>query len=632
MSNSNSATLGFAFVAELIRALRALACQCARLSACGRAGHVWFGIGFGLCLPVVAMAQTTTTNSTSELELGRRIYNEGVLSSGEKLTGARFGSSPVSGADAACAKCHRPSGMGQVEGNILVQPITGDYLFALPGAKRLATMDPNIGKLFNQAHDPYTDNTLAGAIIGGVDNRGRTMSTLMPRYELSEPEIRALAVYLKQLSTKWSPGVAESNIRFATVITPDVVPAQRKLFIDMMRAIFRQKNASTVTAKQSRTRHHMTSAAEMVLGTERNWNLDIWELQGPPEGWGEQLAARYRDNPVFALVSGLSNSTWQPVHDFCDRERVPCWFPSVDVPGSKQSTYAFYFSGGVTLEAGLLARHLSDQKERPKRVVQIYRDEVGRAAAQALTHALAGSGIAVADRILSAEGAAVDSLRQAIGTLTEDDTTMFWLRPDDIKALPQIKPAPGENYFSAVLAKSEHTALPENWRAHAHLAYPYEIPTNRARNLDSFYAWLNTHKIPLRDEAMQSEVYFALNFMTDTLSEMLDNLYRDYLVERAETMLSKREGIKSAQETRDRMALGRVGDLVRKHGPHTIEQSTRIPISHQQGSSHTSQGTTLYPRLSLAPGQRFASISGYIARFAGGTGTEVVAESGLIVP
>jgi hypothetical protein len=164
------------------------------------------------------------------------------------------------------------------------------------------------------------------------------------------------------------------------------------------------------------------------------------------------------------------------------------------------------------------------------------------------------------------------------------------------------------------------------------LIYPYELPENRTKNLDYFHAWLNIGKLPLVDEDMQSEVFFAMNFMTDTLSEMLDNLYRDYLLERAETMLSKREGVKSEQETRDRVALGRAGDLIRKRGVLTMDESSRIKIQSQQAGMGKSQGTTLYPHLSLGAGQRYASKGAYIVRFANGSGSDLIAESELIVP
>jgi hypothetical protein len=39
-----------------------------------------------------------------------------------------------------------------------------------------------------------------------------------------------------------------------------------------------------------------------------------------------------------------------------------------------------------------------------------------------------------------------------------------------------------------------------------------------------------------------------------------------------------------------------------------------------------------YPRLGLAPGQRFASKGGYLVRFAQPAGTQVAPDSGWLVP
>ncbi len=139
-------------------------------------------------------------------------------------------------------------------------------------------------------------------------------------------------------------------------------------------------------------------------------------------------------------------------------------------------------------------------------------------------------------------------------------------------------------------------------------------------------------KLPLVDEAMQSEAYFALNFLTDTVSEMLNNMYRDYLMERAETMLSKREGGKAEQEARDRLFLGRTGDMERKYGERTAPPGTRVTIQPHAGSAVKSEGTTIYPRLSLGPGQRFASKGGYIVRFASPEDVKLIAESDWIIP
>ncbi len=582
---------------------------------------------------IAVAAQQTPQGDANALEAGRRIYNQGQLESGALLKGMREGRAPVLGAAASCANCHRPSGMGQVEGDLQVPPIGASFLFGKPGAQGVVTMDPRVSKKFNQAHDPFTDATLQRAIGEGINSQGRPMSVLMPRYALTEADMGALIMYLRQLSADWSPGITSTQIEFATVITPEVDASRRKVFIDMMQTIVRQKNASTVVAGSKKNRHHMVTAAELVLGTERKWNLQVWELRGAAETWREQLEARYREHPVFALISGLSDSSWQPVQEFCDHERVPCWFPSVAATGSAAGAYTLYFSNGVRLESALLAQSLATRASRPRRVIQVFRDDaLGRVASQGLRDALTGSGIEVAQRKIGSAAPAADAVREALGTAAPEDVLMLWLRPGDLVALEAIEPPRNEIFFSGALAQGEHAPIPAAWRAHVHLVYPYELPEKRPKNLDYFHVWMNLTHIALVDEPMQSEVFFAMNFLTDTLSEMLDNLYRDYLIERAEQMLSRREGSKSEQETRDRVALGREGDLLQRHGPMTVEESKRIDIPGRSDPDVKSEGTTMYAHPSLGPGQRLASKSGYIVHFANESGSELVPDTELITP
>jgi hypothetical protein len=589
-------------------------------------------MGWGLGLAGSALAQAATAEPAAQLEIGRRIYMQGVLPDGRPLTGVRFGNALGQGEGMACVACHRPSGLGQVEGGIAVPPIAGKFLFAAAADKQLVNMDPRVSKLFNQAHEPYTDDSLAAAVVKGTNNRGQTMSAAMPRYTLDAAELQALGVYLKQLSAQWSPGVSNDSLRFATVITPDVDPVRRQLMKDMVQLIVRQKNGSTHPATDRRTRHHMTSAAELILGTERKWEVDIWELQGSADTWAAQLEERYRRQPVFALLSGLSNGVWQPVHDFCDREKVPCWFPSVELPVQTPSPYAFYFSGGVALEAQALARQLLAQQPRPTRVLQIFRDDAsGQAASQALTRALSGSSIAIESQALKPDQPATAALQGALQAASADSVLMLWLRPDDVAALEPLPPVGATRYFSGLLGRAERAPVPAAWRTNSHLVYPYAMPENRRTQLIYFNAWRNLRNIALVDEALQSEVFFALNFMTDTVSDMLENFYRDYLVERAEVMLSRREGGKAEQEARDRTALGAPGELEKKHGHNKLDAATRVPLL-QQMAGPESQGTTMYPHLSLGSGQRFASKGAYIVRFANPVGEALVQESDWIVP
>ena len=68
---------------------------------------------------------------------------------------------------------------------------------------------------------------------------------LMPRYPLSDEDMGYLIAYLESLDAGPDPGVTETDIHFATILTDDVVPEARKALLDVMEQFIVQKNTET---------------------------------------------------------------------------------------------------------------------------------------------------------------------------------------------------------------------------------------------------------------------------------------------------------------------------------------------------------------------------------------------------
>ncbi|MEI6269545.1 MAG: ABC transporter substrate-binding protein [Methylococcaceae bacterium] len=529
-------------------------------------------------LALIASAEQPVTGS-DDVALGKRIYMEGILPSGAPLIGKRVNAVDVEGASAACETCHRRSGMGSLEGNIVVPPIAGRFLFATEDNRPIALVDPRAAKNITRAHAPYTEESLGKSLREGVNINGSPLSPLMPKYALNDVEIKAVTAYLRQLSAELSPGVGADTLHFATIVTPGVDPKQSEVMVKMIRSAFAQRNAS-----QQSYSGRMRSPLDLIPRTLRNWELTVWELQGAPDTWGTQLVEKYSKEPVFAVISGLSTTTWAPVDAFCQQEKLPCLFPSVALPPALMDFYSLYYSRGVALEAGVLAKHLRDQgKKAPHRLVQIYRDdEVGRGAANALTNALQGSDVKVENRVLHGQEPA--DLKAALKGLSTKDSVMLWLRPADLSAVNKAaqKQPSAVAYLSGFLAEDNYGVVSKSWKSHVQVVYPYELGDKRQKNVTTMKEWLKTWQLPLVNEAFQAEVFFNVLFLTDLSSQMLDNLYRDYMVERAEDMLS------------------------------------------------TGSNVSAYPHLSLAREQRFASKGAYIAHL--DPDGKLVADSEWIVP
>jgi cytochrome c553 len=333
----------------------------------------------------VGLSAAQAPSAQPDLELGKRMYRQGLLPSGQPMRATVQGDVSLTGPQLPCATCHGRSGFGARESAVFVPPITGPSLYRASEAQQASLFS----KLYQarkplrvqtRVHDPrlrpaYTDATLAIALREGKDPTGRTLDPLMPRYLLGEADLRHLSAYLQALSATPSPGVTASTIHFATVITDGVEPARRQAMLDVLEGYVQWKNADTIR----RVQRSGLSAwyKEVFPETYRVWALHVWQLTGPAETWHDQLNTYYRQQPVFALLSGMGTGAWQPVHDFCEATEVACLFPHTDLPVvAPAGMYTLYLSKGLTVEARSLAYylHTTTASDKTARLVQVYRD------------------------------------------------------------------------------------------------------------------------------------------------------------------------------------------------------------------------------------------------------------------
>lgn len=530
-----------------------------------------------LWLTVALVVVTTTRVAASPAgDPGEAIYRDGVLASGAPLQALREGGPRMEGAVTACINCHRPSGLGAKSGRTTIPPIAATYLFQ---DSSLVGQNPGMPYVESMRSEraAYSDETLARAIRSGIDAEGRHLSYLMPRFVMTDDDMAALIRYLKRLDPVPAPGVTDTTLHFATIVTPDADPVKRRGMLDVLRHYFADKDALPTSAiPQGAAR---TDAAT----TSRHWQLHVWELNGAASTWGAQLERYSAAEPVFAVISGMGRRNWAPVRAFCEHQRIPCLFPNVEVPDVRDGDfYSIYFSSGVLLEAALIAREIlgDERAPAPHMIYELYRaGDSGETGAQALATALRAHGLDVSRRALLPG----ERVEKALSGLSGADALVLWLRPADIASLRGDAPA-RTVYLSGLMGGLDRTPLPERWRAVTHIAYPFDLPDRVRRRVDYMLDWAAARHVAIVDQQVQADTFLACVLLEEALGHVTGTYVRDYLVERIED---------------------------------TIEQ--RVITGN-------------YPRLTLAPGQRLASKGGYMVHFADASGTRIVADGAWIVP
>jgi hypothetical protein len=562
-------------------------------------------------LLLITLLFSSDCQANADEDFGRKIYMEGTLSSGTPLTGVTaFGE--VSGLDAACINCHRPSGMGSVEGNILIPPITGKALGFSGAGRVISEMNLRSKRSVNPPIASYSNESFAKALQEGINSQQRRMLQIMPHYKISDADVKYLQSYLNLLSSEKVPGVTSDQINLATVITPQVDLNKKQILINTINKFIVAKNANTLTG-QAVGRRHMVTAGELVNGSERKWNNQIWELKGDPATWEAQLENLYQKEPIFAMVSGFSEDDWAPVAAFCDRKKIPSWFPIVNSPPLTDQGYTLYFNRGVMLESDVFAQYFLDNKiGTASRLVQIYsKGEVGFKAQKRLRENLKNSGFIFESNVFSDVEA-----KSIIRNLAKNDVLVLWLTPKDLQELTRMTPPVSKIFISGLMMGVSNSLIDSAWKKLLFMTYPYELPEKRHFSLTYFRQWMLVHQIEISDEIFQSQIYFSLDSFQQIIASMWNNINRDYLIERAENQLGLNETANLESRNLQRATIRPVGH----------EAVVTVKMSDLNGS------TTVYPHMSLGPGQRESSKGAYVVKFKGYDNSDVEAITPWIIP
>jgi hypothetical protein len=534
-----------------------------------------FLLAQGFSVLAVAKDENSKLILDTDIEIGKRIYREGILSSGEPMRGFVQGDIPIKGTHLACGNCHRRSGLGGIEGNVTTPQITGDILYA-PVTSR-ASEFYKLRKPDEKTRPAYTDDSLAIAIREGRNPTGRKLNKLMPHYILSPVDMAYLASYLKTLNSSDSPGVTKTELHLATIMVKDVPQSKKRAMLHVLHKFIRTLN--TDTRPKTRRAEHAPWHKKWHYESHRTWKLDVWQIEGPENTWKDQLELLYARNPVFAVLSGVGEGGWNPVQSFCEENEIPCLLPNINNPPvlSKNNYYSIYFSKGLTLEAEVLAKYLLKNNQSKagevQKIYQVFSDKrSGLVPAEVFRNKLSGQ----------KKFEVIDIKLSETGKINDADEIIFWLDKKDLFKLNLDKINFGQSriFLSASMfdVNKDGKELKAKLNKEPYLIYPYNKPKEMKRKLKATLKWMEKRKIPVVDEHLQANALYATMLLSRVLKHMGSNFSRDYLIERMEHL------------------------------------DKNIVIS------------PIYPKLTLGPGQRYASTGAYIVKINAGNNINIVSD------
>ncbi len=487
--------------------------------------------------PNIIIAKTDSLIST--IANGKRIYELGILPNGQPVVAFGAAKIKLSGQQASCIGCHRRSGFGSIEGEQRISPILGDILYKQRNKDYKQLSRRRIKG--NGARPAYTDQSLSKAITSGSGADNRVLNQLMPRYDLTATDVHSVIQYLKTLTLKTEPGITKDKIHIATIIASDVPDKFSAAMLDLLTNYIHDLNAKTRMEQKRASNSPWHKRWEYE--SYRNIELHTWKLTGPTSSWTKQLQTYYDKQNVFSVINGISLNSWEIIHQFCNNIKLPCLFPTTELPVLEAGNiYNVYYSGGIAYDSKTIAAHIkSEFKNKKKSVLQIYRnDKKSNIAVNVLSLDLKSKKFTVKNHEVEHKGKLSAAQWTTIIKKYKPNILISWLDADDVKALNSNKvqvQSIERLYYSHAHLGDQYPSIINSNTQKSYIVYRYMLPKRKKLHITRATGWANRKKIDISNERVIGNAFFAGTLFNRAVKKMRANLNQEYLLELVESML-----------------------------------------------------------------------------------------------